>query len=259
MGEIQQGEIALAMIGVSNVIEKKVPRWTLEKMREFDKIAETLAEQAAKCVGGDIELAPLPIDHDYYQALDRLSKPLPQEDIAATQDKFPQAFDQLSSEFIVTLQNTWNHLKTIFPISEYLEFSGPKNLLPTGDKTWRFFNKLRVLNNPLSVYMLISSGALLKEQAKAVQEFFPTLSQAITDSIYAAIEAKTLENPKFKMPERTKLGLNNWLGRRSVAYDPAPPPQVNPAATQKLNAGGGAEVSLSPTQKITDGGSAKNG
>src|SRR4029079_18093690 len=155
------------------------------------------------------------------------------------QSKFPTPFDELSSEFIVTLQNTWNHLKSIFPASEYRSFTGAKNLTPTGDKTWAFFSKLLVLNDPRKVFMLISSGAMSKAWARTVKEFFPTMSEAITETLYAAISAKTIETDgKFRMAQRTQDGLNNWLDRRNVDYAPAPPAQINPADQNKPKATG---------------------
>jgi hypothetical protein len=256
---IQRGEIAEAIIGVSNIINGNIPRWTLEKMREFDKFGEKLNELATECVQGKIDRTPIPREHDYPKTLEILSKAISEETIANIQSKFPQPFDDLASEFIVTLQNTWNHLSTIFPVSEYKDFTGVKNLLPTGDKTTAFFLKLMVLNDPLLAYMLISSGAMLKSQAEVVQEFYPTLSKAITDSLYAAIGLLSSGDKPFRMPERTKLGLNNWLGRRSVAYDPKPPAQVRPAPADSSKASPAAAVSLSPSQKVTEGGAVKNG
>lgn len=260
MKPIQQGEKALAIIGISNVINGKVPRWTLDRMKEFDDFETEIVSLAQQAIQGNIKLGPLKREHDYSFLLERLSAALPEKDIREIQSKFPTPFDDLSSEFIVTLQNTWNHLKSIFPASEYRSFTGAKNLTPTGDKTWAFFSKLLVLNDPRKAFMLISSGAMSKAWAKTVQEFFPTLSEAITEALYAAISAKVIETDgKFRMPQRTQDGLNNWLGRRNVDFEPAPPPTVNPAAENKPKAGGAAAVALSPTQRITDGGNAKNG
>lgn len=255
MIDIQRGEIILSIVGISSVINGQIPRWTLDKMREFDNFKTKIDELAADSISGSIKLGTLPREHNYEETLGRIKAGMKQSDYDAVYYKFPEQFHQMAADFIVTLQNSWAHLAEIFPISEYLTFMGPVNLTPTGEKTWEFFNKLLVLNNPLSVYMLISSGAMLPSQAEAVKEFFPTLSENITQSLYAAIATKkATDGDKFRMPERVSWGLANWLGRRTVDYDPNPQPMPAPTnGLPKTSPAGASEVALSPTQRITDG------
>jgi hypothetical protein len=255
LSNIDPGEAVLAIIGLHAVIQNEIPRWTLEKQRELDKLRDEIQELADEAIQGKIELRPLKREKDYDTLLAKIKEPLSPERIRAIQFRFPDSADEIVSYFIVVLQNSWAHLGEIFPVSEYLTFMGPKNLTPTGDKTWQFFNKLLVLNDPRDVFMLISSGAMLKSQAEVVKEFFPTLSQAITDSLYAAIAKTKAEDEGFLMPSQTSTGLANWLGRRTVDYDPNPAKSTAPKnSLPQKQASPGAAVSLSPSERVTEAG-----
>jgi hypothetical protein len=256
---INGGEKALAIVGLYSVIERDFPRWTQEKQNEFDKFDDEIQELADKCIRGKIALNELKVLSNYDKTLEKIKTPISSADRRAIQYKFPQTADELASEFVVTLDNVWSHLAEIFPVSEYLTFLGPKNLTPTGDKTWEFFNKLLVLNDPRDVYMLISSGAMLKSQAAMVKEFYPTMSADITKSLYAAVaKVRAERGDNYLMPVNVSLGLGNWLERRTVEYDPNPTEPVKP--TNSLSKNGPAPqaaVSLSPSERITQAGEAK--
>lgn len=254
---INDGEKALAILGMYKVIDREIERWTLDKQREFDKFQDEIQELADKCVAGKLPLKPLKKYGKYDSLLERIKQPLTDEDIAHMQFKFADPKDELAAQFIVYVQNVWNHLSEIFPVSEYRTFMGPQNLTPTGDKTWEFFSKLLVLNDPRNVYMLISSGAMLKSWSQTIQEFYPTLSKAITETLYAALTKRRAEAEEkkvaFMIPPGTSFGLSNWLGRRSVDYDPNPekasPAQNNPGSAPSP----GVTSSLSPSERVTQG------
>lgn len=251
---LDPGEVALAIVGISAIIDDEMPRWTLERQRELEKYEDTIIEMTDKAVKGT-KPPKIKRKHDYRKTLDRLSRPLPQSGIDKIVRAFPADQADLAGEFLAFVQNIWQHLKEIFPISEYTTLLGSKNLQPTGDKTWQFFNRLSVLNDPLVAIQMIGSGSMLKGEAKVFKEFFPSISQTITTEIYNSISRATAKAPAkgYRLPERPKVGLQNWLDRRSVDYSPSKPPMPTPTTdARESSQGKKPALELSPTETITD-------
>jgi hypothetical protein len=96
---------------------------------------------------------------------------------------------------------------------------------------WKFFSALEVLNDPLRVFPLIATGAILKSQVDAMREIYPTLSKEIDAAVYQAIAKKSaasgVRNP-FRLPPRAELGVAVWLGRRIVPHQPPKKPDAPP-------------------------------
>ena len=60
-------------------------------------------------------------------------------------------------------------------------------------------------------------------------QFFPTIAPNITADLYGAIAKESaLHGQSWKLPPRVAVGVANWLGRRTVEYQPAPPPRIVP-------------------------------
>lgn len=236
---INPGELALATIGVSAIIDGNVPKMGIERQRAAYAIPGKLQKLAADVVDGEIKRPPMPRPHSYRKLLDHFAKGLQPDQIQSLVAAFPHDASQMSGEFLLCAQAALEHLKKMFPMSVYSTFTGPQNLTPDDVSVWRFFSQLEVLDDPLRVFPLIATGALLKSQVQALREIYPTLSgqpdtnEGIDAAIYGAVATRSAAAPlakPFRLPPRAELGVATWLGRRLVPHQkPDARPQTPPA------------------------------
>lgn len=243
---IDPGELALATIGVSAIIDGNVPKMGIERQREAYAIPGKLQKLAADVVDGEIKRPPMPRPHSYRKLLDHFAKGLQPDQIQSLVVAFPHDASQMSSSFLLCAQAALEHLKKLFPMSVYSTFTGPQNLTPDDVSVWRFFSQLEVLDDPLRVFPLIATGAILKSQVLALREIYPTLSgeEGIDKAIYGAVAKRSAAAPQskqFHLPPRAELGVAIWLGRRLVPHQkpdarPQTPPAPGPQSPQIPNA-----------------------
>lgn len=226
------GELALATIGVSAIVDGDVPKMGVERQREALGIPKKLLTLAADAIGDEaIKRPPMPRRHSYRKLLDHFAKGLQPHQVQELIEKFPHDASEMSGAFLLVAQAALEHLKKLFPMSVYSTFAGPKNLTPDDVSVWRFFSQLEVLNDPLRVFPLIAIGAILRAQVLAMREIYPTLSDAIDAAIYEAVAKKTATTSgKYRLPPRAELGVANWLGRRIMSH--VKPEELPPASPQ---------------------------
>lgn len=233
MSLIAPGEQALAVIGVGNVITDDVPRIGIERLREMADLERQVEIKAKKLAADDLPDVTMPREHNYRALLDRMTNQMSPTEVEALVDRFPPEAHDYSTEFVIVVGQTFEHMKELLPVSVYTTFTGPENLLPADDKVWRFFSQLWVLNDPLVVFNLMAMGALLRSQVLAMQLFYPTLSECITTALYQAIGEAKAAKQSYRLPPRASLGVSTWLGRRTVDYEPNPkPPRAVPGANK---------------------------
>lgn len=224
---VNPGELALATIGVSAIIDGTVPKMGIERQREALGIPNKLQKLAADVVDGQIKRPPMPRAHSYRKLLDRFAQGLQPQHVQELIDAFPHDASDMSGAFVLCAQAALQHLQKMFPMSVYSTFTGPQNLTPDDVSVWRFFSQLEVLNDPLRVFPLIATGALLKSQVDGMREIYPTLSREIDTAIYGAIAKKSagagMRKP-FRLSPRAELGVAVWLGRRIVPHQPPKKP-----------------------------------
>jgi hypothetical protein len=275
MKAIHEGEAALAIIGLSPVLKGEVPRWTLARQRELEKLPQTIEDLADKLVNGKLKSKPIARKHDYDKILERLrdlkSEGMKQGEVREILSKFPHESDDVATSFLMFAQNALAHLTEIFPVTEFRGFMGAKNTLPTADKVWKFFLQLSTLDDPLSIFNWIGGATILRSQAKMAREFYPTLTAAFDEAIYEAIARKAASGKTDKdgrpldpprLPILVTTGLDAWLDRRSVDYNPeaAKAPlgrPESPKVPQNSSSLARAPVSLSRSDQVTAAQSAK--
>jgi hypothetical protein len=229
---INPGELALATIGVSAIIDGTVPKMGVGRQQEALRIPSRLDELAADVVNGSIKRPPMPRPHSYRQLLDHFATGLQPQHIQELIARFPHDASDMSGSFLLCAQAALDHLKKLFPMSVYSTFTGPQNLTPDDVSVWKFFSQLEVLNDPLRVFPLIATGALLKSQVDGMREIYPTLSAAIDDSVNGAIAKKSAQSispegqVKYRLPPRAEIGVGIWLGRRIVPHQPPKKPNA---------------------------------
>lgn len=233
---VNPGELALATIGVSAIIDGNVPKMGIERQREALSIPNKLVKLAGDVVDGEIKRPPMPRAHSYRKlldhfatALDQESKALKPQHIQALIDAFPHDASDMSGAFVLCAQAALQHLQKLFPMSVYSTFTGPQNLTPDDVSVWTFFSQLEVLNDPLLVFPLIATGALLKSQVLGMREIYPTLSDEIDTAVNGAIAKESAKSitaagvVRFRLPPRAELGVATWLGRRTVPHQAKKP------------------------------------
>ena len=226
---VDPGEAALVVIGLSNIITQDVPKIGVGKLEEIGNVGKRIKSLATELVRGELKGKKVPREHSYRALLDRLKRGMSPQEIHELVAKFPPEASDVSGPFLVTVQQVMTHLDAIFPTSEYVTFTGPKTMTPPQDAVAAFFLQLMVLNDPMLVFNLMATGALLRSQVATVTQFFPTIAPNITADLYGAIAKESaLHGQSWKLPPRVAVGVANWLGRRTVEYQPAPPPRIVP-------------------------------
>ncbi len=233
MTPISPGELALASIGISTILKGKMPYVGLERMEDMAKIPGRIQRLAAKVCLGTLAYVPYEHEHKYTTLLTRLSKPLKQPEIEEMLTNFPVEASDIAAGFSIAVQEAMRDLKDVFPVSVYRTFAGPKNLEPNAQRIGDFLNLLDVVNDPLRVFALIATGALLKSQARIVRMVYPTLSAAIDEALREAVAKRRGASPEsnpWQLSPRAEFGVATWNGARRVAFKgpEAAPPAVSP-------------------------------
>ena len=208
-------EVALAVIGVRPVISKTVERVTAAQGAEMVAYPRTIVSNArAVCAG---ELASVPFGaFNYDKTLKDLSEGYDEDQLVAMVQKFPEALNDLASEFIVKAGQTVQLLSDIFPRQLYIDLLGPKNLIPAELTIRRFVSILDVIDDPMRVFPLMGCGALLASQRDTVVKVYPTISKAITESLRECAERELAAKKSFQFTARANIGIGTWIGRAQV-------------------------------------------
>lgn len=231
--KINPGELALANIGLSAILKGEMPRVGLGRLHNMANIAKQIVRLANKVCKGELTYQPYSHEHSYSKLLDRLSQSLTQAEIANLISAFPEEASDIATSFTVEVQQALADLKSIFPVSVYRTFAGPKNLEPNSDVVFKFSNRFDVVNDPLRILPLIATGALLKSQAEIVRQVYPTLSAAIDAAIYEAVARQKAVKQSYQLPSRAEIGVATWFGKRKVDFRPpqsAPVPVTPPVS-----------------------------
>jgi hypothetical protein len=226
-------EALLAVVGVDCVIKDEFPKIGITRVREAAKLMETIDEKVKSMVRGSGTYKMAERAHNYRDLLDRLTVPFPADEVGKIIESFPPEEHELAGPFSLLAQHAFAQVQALFPISSINGIAGPRNIEPTNEKIWHFFNQLSVLNNPLRVIDLIGAAALLKSQVAAMRDVYPTVSQYIDHAIIEAIVEAKAENEKFQLSPRAEMGVTKWRGGKTLPFKPAPPPEPRPDPKQQ--------------------------
>jgi hypothetical protein len=237
MTAIDPAELLMAVTGLSPFINGKPPKITIELLKRAGELPQLMTEKAAAVVRGSMKHTPMVRSHSYDQLLDRLTKKLPDHEVEAIAEAFPIEEHDLATPFQIYVVHAFDQVRGIFPTSAVQSFAGPRNVRPTADKLWSFFNIFSLLNDPMRVFELMGAASILNSQVQAFRLVYPSMAAFISSAIEnATVDAKA-ENDKFRLPPRAEIGVARWLGRRTVDFKPPQPPQAGnqPPAKTKTN------------------------
>ncbi len=250
---IAAGELALASIGVVNVIGDSIPKIGVGRKEDMARIESDIPKLAKKLVDGELSHTPMARPHTYAKLLDVLGGLPGSVDVQAWIEKFNDEDQaELGAPFAIEAQSALNDLAAVFPRQSYITITGPKVLPPPTQQLADFYFVLDVVNDPLRAFSLMSVGGLLPRQRDAVKLVFPGISAAIDDAISEALveaTAKRSTDPQklgngMRVSPVVTFGIQTWRGQRTAEFRPpqnTPQPGGPPPKQRGGKAGGKKE------------------
>lgn len=216
-------EAILAVIGVKPILSKEVERVTMAQLHEAEDLGKRIYREAKSIINGETFDVPT-VAINYKKMLHDLTEEFNEGQLQAMVAAFPAQLDSIAASFIVDAKKVVDYLKSMFPIRNKQTLLGPENILPSELSIRRFATAFDVLDNPMRTLMHIANGSLLKSQAKAVQQIYPSISEAISDALMdAGTDAKAAKK-SYEVPARVSIGWSAW---RNI-------PRISPQLQQRL-------------------------
>jgi hypothetical protein len=213
--EIALVEAALSVIGIRTLITRKVERITKGKLAEIAHVPKDVERMARQLVTGKLE-ATFRSDLNYRATLKDLAAGWDEQQVSDMIEAFPPAYQAVGTAIVVHAKQIMDALMQFYPTSVYQTVAGATNLVPSDVKIWKFVNILEVLDDPLTVFSLMHTGALLKNQAAAVRAVYPSLSAAIDAALAEATIRAKGEKKSFELPPRAERGVKAWNGNGPI-------------------------------------------
>lgn len=208
MSNIDQAEAALAVIGVDAVISRAVEKVSASQRKDIRNLGKMIKSRVSTMLATGVSVK-YPLPPDYMQLLTDLTESMDQEQIQKTISFLP---DDVQMPFMAIAGSMYSRLQEEIPKRVSRSTAGERQLTVDDPDYFRFYWVYSVLDNPMRVIDLIGNGSLLRVQAEAVKEFYPTISEAIDDAIDEVIPALRAKDKNFELPMETEIGLNVWRG-----------------------------------------------
>jgi hypothetical protein len=178
---IEVGEATMAVASLTAVLKGEMPKIGVGLQKEIVGLDKKIDALAQDFVYDRLpKKLSMPRPFTYRQLLDTFTKPIPASSIAEIPTKFPPDAGDAAISFLSTLQRAYASLAEIVPVADYNTYLGPKHIMPTSDKTFDFFLRYWVVDQPLVVFQLMQMGALMPEQVDSLKELFPSLHNYMT-------------------------------------------------------------------------------
>lgn len=209
-------EAAMAVIGLRTIVSKKVERVRRAELDRIDGIAKEVARLARNLVNDELT-ETFYSDLDYRAMLNDLAHGFDLDQVQKMTDHFPGEFRDLG--LALTLQSTQviEALMAMVPTSVYQTITGPRSLVPSDVAVWKFVSILEVLDDPMLIFPLMNTGALLRSQATAVRTLYPTLSAAVDAALFDATVKAKARKRSFELAPRAEVGVQAWISTSPTA------------------------------------------
>lgn len=223
----------LIEVGVDALISRKVEKIGKGRLASMAGIPREIETLSRKLVRGDLVPSLALSDFDWRKDVADLAAGWDPQQVIDMCKMFPPDLQAAASALIIKAQALIKELSTGLPLAKYQTFAGDKNLMPSDSHILKFASVLEVIRNPLIVFQLMAGGFLLKIQANAVRETYPTLSAAINAGIVNATIAAKAEKKSFELNERAERGVKAWFGKGSIPVSALKQSQANVAASNE--------------------------
>lgn len=246
---IEPSELLLASLGIYPFITGNINKIRKYHLDDAESIPRQIERLARAVVNG--ERLPMPkTDMDYHGMLDDLTAGVTAQTILKVQEAFPANLGTEASIASIAASRVASELLAYIPRSEHETLSGVTPLAPSDTRIWRFFAVTDVLDDPMTVFALMSNAALLKSQASAVHAIYPTLTTAISAALMANIQRAKANKKSFELSPRAEYGIRVWSGQPPIPKDQLVQAQANAQTMQagKDMAKSGAQESMNPNR-----------
>ena len=216
-------EALLVTVGLKAVISRQVERFKRSELRRAVELPKEIAGLGRKLVSGELQSGGTS-DFHYEGMLKDLARGWDPEQVTAMMAQFPPDIGVHTTGLLVRSKQIVDALITDYPQTNYVTATGSINLVPADKRIFKFVQVLEVLCDPLSVFGLMSDGALLQTQVAAVRKIYPTLSTAIDASILEATLRAKAQSKAFELDPNTEIGVRAWFGK-----GPLPPEALKQA------------------------------
>jgi hypothetical protein len=251
--QIDHVEALLVEVGIDSLISKKVEHIGIGRLRQAAKLPTEIRALARKLVRGELEPVIRLSDFDWRGAVADLSAGWDPEQMIEMLHQFPPDYQAAASALIIKATKLIQELASGLPLSRYQTFAGAKNLIPADAHIFKFASVLEVIRDPLIVFPLMAGGALLKLQANAVRETYPSISAAIDAALFQATLAQKASKKSFELPPRVEKGVGNWTGKSLVGPAAMQQSQKNMAAQNERKQSAAPPPAKPPGQLLTAG------
>ena len=211
--DIDPVEATMAVIGLRTIISKEVERITKGTLTQVANLGKKVAQQSRALVNDELE-ETFYSDLNYRAMLHDLAEGVDLGQVQEMAERFPPEFQDLGMALATQAAQIVQALEGMVPKSLYQTATGLQNLAPPDVEVWKFVSILEVLDDPLLVFPLMSTGALLRSQAQAVRTLYPILCSAIDAALFdAALKAKQ-KRKSFELSPRAEHGVRVWAMSR---------------------------------------------
>jgi hypothetical protein len=213
---INPAEAVLATIGIDSIISRRVERFTADKLRSASTMQDRIYRLARKLVTGKLDVEYTDAGVNYDRVLRDLTQPWDAEQVRQMVAAFPPEMDDVTSMFLPLASRAVMFIRSQFPVQVRQTLTGPINVQPPDVSVGRFEVILGVINDPLQVFPLMQTGALLRRQVLAVQAIYPSIAQCILEGLASALAAEKARKASFQLDYVIELGIEKFLGRSSM-------------------------------------------
>ena len=228
---IDPGEAWAVALGVGPVLSKQIGRVTADQRRTAFELPSRVAKLAAQCVQGKLT-AGYPDVPKYKALFNDLSRTMELPQIEAMIARLP---DEAKLPYMTVAARQFEFLTTALPRPIRETLAGIVPMPPDPVALHRFAGLYRVVNNPLYLLDLMSSGSVLANQCHAVRIIFPTLSAYFDTVLRDAVVEQVTRDASFQVPYLADSGIRDYLDMEQIykPYQAAFIPPLEEDAGQK--------------------------
>jgi hypothetical protein len=229
---ISPPEAALAVIGIRPIISRAVERIRVSTLREIDSLPRAITTAARAVVRGErFDATVGTADSKRYRAmLKDFARGYDYQQVEDMVDMFPAEFKALGTGLVVLASQVVQGLSAMYPSSSYQTVTGSVNLVPPEPKLWAFARVLDLLDQPMNVFSLIATGALLRSQTRAFRMAYPTIGRAIDAALVDEIRKAKVDKVSFRLPMLAETGMCSWMDMSPPGADASSLAQNHAAA-----------------------------
>lgn len=180
---IDRGEALVAVVGMRRVIDRSLKYITIEDRERAVRLEAKIDTLAAQLVNGTLPESDPGSPADYDDLLTNLSEPPTVDQLEVMISSLPGEDHDDAAAFLAVAGGCWKYLQASLPIVVKRSLYGAQNLPPSGVALTTFEFLLQVIDDPLCVFELMSTGALLRSQGAAVLGCFPSIHGAIVQAV----------------------------------------------------------------------------